>query len=89
MTFDHITFSMAFRNVDPSDARFGAVTELTFGGVTYVEADGESPKDVAVMHMAYKVIGHKDIVAEFGKVYPVPSTFKLIGRTTPDDQGAP
>lgn len=81
----HMAFSMVFRNVDGADPRCGNETELSFSGVVYDDDDGE-PKDVAVMHVAFKVCPNAEIIAEFGKVYPIPRTFKLNGLHTPSDQ---
>jgi hypothetical protein len=85
--FEHITFSMEVRNVDINDPRFGTCEVLTFGGIHYDINEGETIKDIAVMHMAFNVVNNKNFVAEFGKTYPVPSTFTLLNRSIPSDQG--
>lgn len=81
-----ITFSISFRNVDAADPRCGNETELTFGGIWYDENEGE-PKDAALLHVVFNVIGIDEVVKEFGKLHPIPKTFKLISIHTPSDQG--
>lgn len=81
----HIAFSMIFKNVDVSDSRWGNETELMFGGIRYNPKDGE-PKDIAVMHVALNVCNNAEIIKEFGKIHPIPRTFKLNSIHTPSDQ---
>jgi len=87
MVYQHIAFSMAVKNADVADPRFGTETMLSFSGVHYVAAQwDEDAKECALFHMCDKVIHNADIVAEFGKIYPMPRTFVLNGVHTPSDQ---
>lgn len=82
----HITFSVAFKNVDAADPRLGTETELQFGGIRY-DADmyDNDPKECAINHCCdAKVLAA--LAEEFGKVHPIFRTFKLLATSTPSDQ---
>ena len=84
MVYQHIAFTITFRNVDAADPRCGTETVLSFSGVRFEE--GDEAKDVAIMHCAFNVTPNADIIAEFGKIWPIPRTFVLNGIHTPSDQ---
>lgn len=85
--FQHIAFSVTFKNVDAADPRCGIETELTFSGVRYVAAEWDNdPKECAIFHCCDKVCPNAGIVAEFGRIRPLFRTYKLLGTSVPSDQ---
>ena len=82
----HIRFSVDFRNVDAADPRCDKITTLTFGGIPFDATTDEDEKEVAISHVWDNVLSNPDISAQFGKIIPLFSSFRLIGVHTPSDQ---
>ena len=85
MIREQIAFKVTFRNVDAADPRCGDETELMFSGVWFDGEDGDE-KEIAIMHCAFNVCPAAEIIKKYGKVHPIPRTFKLISKHTPSDQ---
>jgi hypothetical protein len=83
----HIRFSVDFRNVDAADPRCDKITTLTFGGIPFTPGSGEDEKEVAIAHVWDNVLPNPSIAAQFGKIIPLFSSFRLIGVHIPSDQG--
>jgi ABC-type phosphate/phosphonate transport system ATPase subunit len=83
----HITFSVDFRNVDAADPRCDKITTLTFGGVVFDAASQDDEKEAAIAHVWNNVLPDAGLAAQFGKIIPLFSTFRLLKVTTPSDQG--
>jgi hypothetical protein len=83
----HIRFSVDFRNVDAADPRCDSIINLTFGGITFDAATHEDEKEAAIEHVWDNVLPNPSIAAQFGKIIPLFSSFRLIGVHTPSDQG--
>jgi hypothetical protein len=87
MAYQHISFSITFKNVDAADPRCGTETVLDFGGIRYDAAGwDDDTKECALFHCCdAKVLAA--LASDFGKVRPLPRTFVLKGVHTPSDQG--
>lgn len=85
--FQHIAFSVTFKNIDAADPRCGTETSLSFSGVRYDAANWDNdPKECAIFHCCDKVCPNAQIIAQFGRIRPLFRTFKLIGTHVPSDQ---